>query len=260
MVKKSLGQHFLNAPGVVDDIIEASEIKAGDRVIEIGPGKGVLTKELLKTDGTIIAIEKDDWLSKDLRETFAEEIAQGKLILRNADFLKDPMPEMDEGEYKVVANIPYNITGLILRRLFEHTNLPERVVFMVQKEVADRIIARDSKESLVGMCIKVYGEPQYIRTVKPGSFIPAPKVDSAVISILNISRDAFKTPEAEELYFKLVKAGFSERRKQVKNNLKTLVESEKMAQLLDICKLPHDIRAEDMKKSDWLCLIKNLLG
>lgn len=247
MAKKSLGQHFLTAYAVIDDIVKAADIQKGETIVEIGPGKGILTKKLLESGAHVIAFEKDDWLSADLKETFAEEIKNGQLTLENMDFLEIDLPKKD---YKVVANIPYNISGLILRKLFSSPHLPKKVVLMMQKEVVDRIIARDGKESLIGISVKVYGTPHYIRTVKPGSFNPPPKVDSAVVAIDNISRDAF-VDCSEEQFFSLVKKGFSERRKQLKNNLK---EYENMAQILDICKLPENIRAEDIRVESWLCL------
>lgn len=252
MPKKSLGQHFLSAPGVVDDIIKAGDIHKEELIIEIGPGKGVLTRALLQKGAQVIAYEKDDWLSKELKEIFSEELQNGQLTLENKDFLEIKLPEKD---YKVIANIPYNITGLILRKLFSSSHLPKKVVLMMQKEVVDRIIARDGKESLIGISIKVYGKPRYIRTVKPGSFNPPPKVDSAVIAIDNISRDAFDCC-SEEQFFSIVKKGFSERRKQLKNNLK---EYENMAQILNICNIPKNIRAEDMDIDQWLCLSSTIL-
>lgn len=257
MVKKSLGQHFLNAPGVIDDMLEAGEVKKGDTVLEIGPGKGVLTRALTDVGAQVIAIEKDDWLTVELQETFKNELESGQLTLRNIDFLKDELPELREGEYKVVANIPYNITGLIMRRLFEAENQPSVIVLMVQKEVAERILARDGKESVVSISVKVYGTPSIVRVVKRGSFFPPPKVDSAVLAIKNISKDMLGgCPEKD--FFKGVKAGFSSKRKKLKNNLTPLTSSENIAQTLSLCGIDENIRAEDIKVEDWVCITKNL--
>ena len=254
MAKKSLGQHFLSAPGVVNDIIKAADLKKNEVVLEIGPGKGVLTEKLLQTGTKVIAIEKDDWLTKDLEEKFNKEIQTKQLILKNEDFLKSEISEIENVKYKIVANIPYNITGLILRNIFSRKNQPQKVVLMVQKEVADRIIARDKKESMLGISIKAYGTPKIIRKVLPGSFNPPPKINSAVLAIENISRDVF-SKITEEKFFRVAKLGFGEKRKQLKNNLKVF---QNVVQVLDICDISKNIRAEDITIEDWVCLTEKL--
>ncbi len=262
--KKSLGQHFLTSQGALRAIIDASDLKPTDTVLEIGPGKGILTTELLKHAGQVVAIEKDRELFLWLQIQFANEIRNKKLILLNEDIL-DFEPK---GDYKVVANIPYNITGAIMEKFLSAKPQPSSMTLLVQKEVAERIVARstssgqakEGKESILSLSVKVYGEPKYIQTVKAGSFNPPPKVDSAILQISNISRNKFNPPAGgakvtEANFFKIVKAGFAHKRKTISNNLKELkVNNEK----LDTCGVKSIDRAEDLTLDQWLCLTKNI--
>src|SRR6185312_3875994 len=140
-----------------------------DVVLEIGPGRGVLTEKMLAQAKRVIAVEKDDELFVVLQEKFKKEIRNKELELVHADIL-DYLPE---GNYKLIANIPYNITGAILEKFLSEEHQPSLAVLLVQKEVAQRIVARDDKESILSISVKVYGEPKYIDTVKAGSFNPA---------------------------------------------------------------------------------------
>ena len=185
--KKSLGQNFLTSQSVVDKIVETANLNPKDVVLEVGPGKGVLTQALLEKAGKVIAVEKDDALIYLLKEKFAQEIKEEKLVLVRGDILKFDFEErgLKKSNYKIVANIPYYITGEFLRSVLSSDIQPSQMVLLVQKEVAERI-ARSKKESILSLSIKVYGEPKYIQIVKAGSFNPAPKVDSAILSIENL--------------------------------------------------------------------------
>lgn len=257
MAKKSLGQHFLSAPGVVDSIIKAGNITAGQTVLEIGPGKGVLTRALLDAGARVVAVEKDDDLSVALRDMFANEIAGGQLVLHHADIMDVDISDICPEQYKVIANIPYNITGILIRHLLTHTHQPTDMVLMVQREVAQRIVAHEGKESMLSVSVKVYGTPRIVRVVKRGSFVPPPKIDSAVIAIENINRNFF-ADVSEEAFFKIVKNGFREPRKQLKNNLEIQHEKDDIVQACEACDVSPQIRAEDVKLDEWKCLTKAL--
>src|SRR3989344_1242310 len=185
--KKSLGQHFLKSERALSTIIESAQIKIGDTILEIGPGTGTLTEKLLATSCQLTAVEKDDDLYELLKEKFQKEILSGQLNLIHDDILNFQTSNLQT--YKLVANIPYNITGTILKKFLEADQQPEMIVLLVQKEVARRIVAADSKESILSISIKVYGQPRFVETVKAGSFVPMPQVDSGIIVIESISKD-----------------------------------------------------------------------
>lgn len=258
--KKSLGQNWLKSPSAVETIFKTAEIKAGDLVVEIGPGKGILTEKLLANASKVVAIEKDDRLIEVLREKFAREISTQKLILIHEDVLKIDFSDwlsrqnwpVNFADYKLVANIPYYITGQIIRKfLAEEKIQPQLAVLMLQKEVAKRIVASDNKESLLSLSVKAYGEPKFIKTIPAGAFQPKPKVDSAILLINNISRNFFKDIP-EEKFFKTLKQGFSKKRKKLQSNL------EASENIFTNCNLSINIRAENLNLDDWYCLTKNL--
>src|SRR3989344_4466575 len=192
--RKILGQNFLKSETALRKIVEAGEIKQNDIILEIGPGKGALTEKLLGTRCKVLAIEKDDSLCEFLKEKFKKEILSGQINLIHGDILEfTPRTyNLDPRPYKVIANIPYNITGAILKKFLSAENKPEAMTLMVQKEVAERIVARDGKESLLSISVKAYGKPKILFKVGRGNFFPAPNVDSAVIKIENISDKIFK--------------------------------------------------------------------
>src|SRR3989344_3500944 len=266
--KKSLGQNFLKSEAALRKIIEAGEIKLDDIILEIGPGKGALTAKLLEKAKIVIAVEKDDALFEFLKNKFAEKIREGKLILIHDDILKFQISNYQFPKYKIIANIPYNITGAVLKKFLSAENpsgiapsavdpramlrasQPELMVLMLQQEVAQRIIARDNKESLLSVSVKAYGEPKMVMKVPARYFSPAPKVDSAIIAIKNISRKFFEKNEInEERFWKIVKAGFAHKRKKLGNNLKNLINPIGLAPVADK-------RAEDLTLSDWKELVK----
>jgi len=236
--KKSLGQNFLKSQLALKKIIEAGEISSDDIILEIGPGKGALTEKLLEKAHLVVAVEKDRELFEFLKIKFEKEISEKKLILIKDDILKfefnSPLEEYPKGEvdihpgfqpplkrgistlsrkratpqegnnnYKLIANIPYNITGAILKKFLTEKNQPSLMVLMVQNEVAKRIVASprhsgaSKKESILSISVKAYGEPKMIMKVPARYFSPAPKVDSAVIAIKNISRRLFNSPLEE---------------------------------------------------------------
>lgn len=250
--KKSLGQNFLKSALALKEIVKAGEIVPTDIILEIGPGKGALTTKLLETGATVIAVEKDRDLFAFLSEKFKENIDNNKLILKNDDILEFQFTkrEITSVKYKVIANIPYNITGAILKKFLTGENQPETMVLMVQHEVAKRIVAGDGKESLLSIGVKAYGTPKMVMKVPARYFSPAPKVDSAVISIKGISRKFFKDQKIDEnKFWELVHAGFAHKRKQIGKNIKKFVSVEAHEKF-------KNKRAEDLNLNDWVILLK----
>lgn len=230
----------------------------GDTVLEVGPGKGVLTKALLERAGKVIAVEKDKELKLFLEKTFQEEIKKGTLILVSGDILdvKKMMPEQKfslQEKYKVVANIPYYITGEFLRAFLSGDFQPESMTVLLQKEVAERIVARDGKESILSISVKAYGVPVYVQTVLAREFSPPPKVDSAILHIAGISKAFFKEVD-EKIFFSLVKTGFAHKRKMLIGNLKQATSPEKLKKAFETCGISQTARAETLSLGEWKCL------
>lgn len=254
--KKSLGQNFLTSRGVARDIVAVAEIAPTDTVLEIGPGKGFLTEHLLEKAERVIAVEKDPRMVEHLSDKFAPEIKNKKLKLIHSDIL--PFVPSDykltAGSYKLVANIPYYITGEILRTFLSGDSQPSLMVLMVQKEVADRIVARDGKESILSMSVKVYGDPHYIQKVPARYFSPEPNVDSAILLIKNISKKNFKNKNEESRFFEILKRGFAHKRKMLLGNLKIFYDTQKLEESFEKCGIEPTMRAENLSFTQWLCL------
>jgi len=253
--KKTLGQHFLKNPSVIKKIIDAADPTHDDLVLEIGPGDGILTKELLGFAGKVIAVEKDRRLISVLQKKFAGEITAGKLDLVEKDILEwdEKILSFYRHPYKLVANIPYYITGAILEKFLSSKVQPSCVVLMVQKEIAERIIARSKKESLLSLSVKAYGKPKITAKVPRGNFYPMPKVDSAILSIENISKNNFSSARAEKRFFEILRAGFAHKRKKLIRNLE-IVDGTNWKGIFKKEGLPENIRAERVPLETWLRL------
>lgn len=254
--KKSLGQNFLTSHAVAHDIVAAAHLTTGDTVLEVGPGKGFLTEHLLQKAGRVIAVEKDARMVEYLKDKFAKEIENGKFELVHHDILSFDLSRstLHDLRYTIVANIPYYITGEILRLFLSGDIQPSRMVLMVQKEVAERIVARDGKESILSMSVKVYGTPRYVQKVPARYFSPPPSVDSAVLLVENISKDNFPDTRAEENFFEILKRGFAHKRKMLLGNLKSFYGVEKLGESFKKCGIPVTARAENLTFSQWQCL------
>lgn len=257
--RKSLGQNFLTSKAIARYIVSISSASTQDTILEIGPGKGFLTEELLKKAGKVVVVEKDARLVEYLQEKFAEEVSSKKLEIIYGDILNFDLKEFNNNlpytNYILVANIPYYITGQILRMFLGSNYQPQKMVLMVQKEVAKRIVASDNKESMLSISVKAYGTPHYSKKVPARYFKPQPKVDSAILLIDGISKKIFKNKKEEIAFFKLLKTGFSHKRKTLVNNLSLHDNSLKI--LLD-CDIQEKIRAEKLSLDDWMCILKHL--
>jgi 16S rRNA (adenine1518-N6/adenine1519-N6)-dimethyltransferase len=211
-------QNFLADPDVLQSILDLAEAGPGTRVLEIGPGLGILTGGLLDGGATVTAIELDRGLAAYLRQRFAEPIADGRLDLIEGDALDQSLPELVPHPFRVVANIPYHITSPILHRFLERSPRPDRLVLMVQAEVADRIAAAPGDMSYLSVFVQYHAAVRVALRVPPEAFEPAPKVASAVV-VLEPHAVADLPAEREERLWGLVQAGFRERRKMLRNVL-----------------------------------------
>jgi 16S rRNA (adenine1518-N6/adenine1519-N6)-dimethyltransferase len=251
--KKSLGQNFLRAPHYLSLIADTAAIVPGERVLEVGPGEGALTRELLARGANVVAVEKDHRLIPGLKKTFAKEIKAKQFMLFEGDALEFSLAQLKiRGKYKVVANIPYYITGLLIKKFLSEKRPATSLVLLVQKEVAERI-AREKKEGILSLSVKVYGEPVYVKTVPRGAFAPAPNVDSAILHVKNISRKNLKDAAAEAKFFTLIKTGFAQKRKLLKRNLEKLLGTNASA-MFEKAGISESARAEDITLEQWLKL------
>lgn len=253
---KKYGQNYLVSEGVIDKIIEASDLKKTDTVIEVGPGFGVLTFALAEKVGKVISFEIERKLEKYWEENKPDnlEIVWGNALSRLMTY------DLGLRTYKVVANIPYQITSNLLRVLLESENKPESITVMVQKEVAERICAKSGDMSLLSVSVQYYGEPKIIARVNKGNFWPSPKVDSAVLSIKTSKHESIKTVNDEE-FFKVVKAGFTNKRKQLWRNLSEglKIDKGKIKNILIEIVGNEKVRAEELSVVQWVKICKKII-
>jgi len=257
------GQNFLIDQKVLDKIITVADLKKNDLILEVGSGFGVFPQELAKRVKKVIAVEIDKNIVRVLRDILKNyknvEIIEGNI-------LKIVPPKVD----KIVANIPYSITGNFLRRFLEAKSKPKEMILLIQKEVAERIVAKPGEMSLLSVAVQFYSQPEIISYVSKKSFYPQPAVDSAIIKISQIGRRFNKDLSSEEIkdFFSLVRIGFSNRRKQLHNNLAVglKIENKKIGQKISgqVKKILEDsnfnpkIRAQELCINDWLKLRKAL--
>jgi len=269
--KKSLGQHFLTSQKAIAEIIKAGDLNSNDMILEIGPGTGVLTEKLLASGAQIIAIEKDNELVNLLQEKFNTEIKDKKLILLHQDIL-DFNPEKyfyqkNKCQYKLIANIPYYLTGMIFTKFLETKFKPDMIVLLVQKEIADRIVAKNKKESILSLAIKFYSRenPKIIYKVSAGSFFPKPKVDSAVLQIKirsatntdNVINNQYQ--KLEKKYLEIIKIAFAHKRKIMLSNLKIAFKDIGWEKIFTELNLNKKVRAEDLQKEDFLKITEAIM-
>ena len=253
---KGLGQNFLQDPHALEQIVSAAEIQRTDTVLEIGPGLGSLTRYLAVSAKEVIAVELDEHLIPPLKTVLAPY--QNVRII-HGDILKlSPKDLIAENDYLVVANIPYYITSVVIRHLLAQSpkgqseSKPRRIVLTIQKEVAQRICAKPGDMSLLALSVQIYGAPRIAAYIPAEAFFPAPKVDSAVLVV-----DIFPAPLIKEdlldSFFKLVKAGFSQKRKTLRNSLSSglHISPAAAAELLNKSDIDPQRRAETLSIAEW---------
>jgi 16S rRNA (adenine1518-N6/adenine1519-N6)-dimethyltransferase len=257
--RKGLGQHFLADPNILRKIVEAAELSSEDVVLEVGPGLGTLTWWLAQAVGRVIAVELDEAMISVLREELGHlsnlEVVQGDILqLDPAALVRHHTSSRPRSllSYIVVANLPYYITSAAIRHLLEGDPPPRRLELTVQREVAQRIVATPGDMSLLAVSVQFYGRPRIVASIPAGAFIPSPNVDSAVVRV-----DTYDTPPVEvsdpKFFFHLVRAGFGQKRKQLKNALAAGLarSSSEVAAALERAGVEPRRRAETLTLEEW---------
>lgn len=250
---KRLGQNFLLSDEVFDEIVRAAELKPADVVLEIGPGLSFLTKRLAHKAKTILAVEKDRRLVKVLTKLFK---GNKNVNIISRDILSfSPDVELADTKYKVVGNIPYYLTGKLLQNFLSGRieNRPSLMILMLQKEVAERLVAEPGQLSILGVTAQLFSDIDFIRTVDRSSFYPKPGVDSALVRFRVLDQPRLSVDT--EKFIQLVKVGFANKRKQLHNNLQSLPKRGKKPldykNILESCGLSPLCRAQDLSLTDW---------
>ncbi|MGM0439004.1 MAG: 16S rRNA (adenine(1518)-N(6)/adenine(1519)-N(6))-dimethyltransferase RsmA [Patescibacteria group bacterium] len=251
---KKLGQNFLIDKETITTLIKTVDIQSTDNVLEIGPGLGALTKELTKKAKQVTVVEKDSRMIKHLKSLNKEN-----LTIINDDFLKLPTKIYNNKDYKVVANLPFNIATAIIRKLLKESP-PTLISVIVQEEVAKRIVSKGEKENFLSIITKFRGDPQFIKKISKNYFWPSPKVNGAILKItphLKYTRNE----NFSKLFFKVVESGFRHPRKQLKNNLADLenFSKPKVKEILTSINIDPKKRAEDLSLNHWIKISKKYL-
>jgi len=249
---RSRGQNFLIQENVYDEIVEAADIKSDDVILEVGPGLGFLTEKLAEKAERVIAVELDDKLANILKFRLKKEgIDNIEVVNENILDISDSRFKTEGSVYKIVANLPYNITSVFLRKFLEADNRPESMTLMLQKEVAERIVAKPGKMSLLAISVQHYAKVEIVQNVSREDFWPSPEVDSAVIKI-SLKNKKVETID-EKGFFRIVKFGFSSKRKMLKNNLSAClkIDQEKVENILVKVGLKKTVRAQELSLENW---------
>jgi 16S rRNA (adenine1518-N6/adenine1519-N6)-dimethyltransferase len=251
---KARGQHFLVDDGVVADIVAASGVTAGERVLEIGPGPGILTEALLGAGARVTAVEIDPKMVRILEDRFhGRDLAVVTGDILGADV--DGVMALRGAPYRVIANIPYHITSPIIEKFLTESPMPMSMTLMVQKEVADRVLAKRGDMSALAVFVRTLARAERVRNVARGAFMPPPEVESAVLHLVHKSEKelgAFFDGISRERYFRLVRAAFQGKRKQLRNSLKAVIpDKEVLEKCLYSAKIPPEERPENLELEDW---------
>jgi len=247
---KKLGQNFLNDPAYLEKIVAAAEIESDDAVLEIGAGLGSLTRLLAVSAKTVVALELDHDLLPVLRTVLAPHT---NVRVVEGDILKlSPADLVARDDYLVVANVPYYITSAIFRHLLERAPRPRRIVLTVQREVAERVCAAPGEMSLLALSVQVYGQPTIAARIPAEAFLPTPKVDSAVVRVDLYPQPLIPAPLLER-FFRLAKAGFSQKRKTLRNSLSAglAISTMEAGQMLERAGVDPQRRAETLSLDEW---------
>ena len=259
--RSSMSQNFLVDPEVLEAILAEAAPEPGGRVLEIGPGLGILTRGLLDAAAAVTAVELDRGLAAFLADDLADAIGAGRLTLIQGDALDEDLTELVEPPYDVVANLPYHITSPILHRLLGGTPRPRRLVLMVQREVAERIAAAPGQMSYLSVFVQYHAKVRIAFMVLPAAFEPSPAVDSAVIVVEPYpDDDRLPSPEAEDELWRLVQAAFRERRKMLHNVLarQLPLEPARVDAALSAAGIAPDRRPQTVAVGEWLALLEAL--
>ncbi|OHA65298.1 MAG: ribosomal RNA small subunit methyltransferase A [Candidatus Wildermuthbacteria bacterium RIFCSPHIGHO2_01_FULL_49_22b] len=262
--KDHLGQNFLVEKRVASALLRAAELSGRDTVLEVGPGMGTLTQELAGAAGLVIAVEKDPVMVEILKETVVKEhpnvkVLQGDILKMKFQAANSEVSivngQLSNVSYRVVANLPYYITSPVLRMFLEAEKKPELLALMVQKEVAQRICAKPPDMSMLAVSTQFYAVPKIIAYVRKTAFWPRPKVDSAIVKIVPNKEKPVVAPDT---FFRVVKAGFKQPRKQLANNLATELNlsRQETESLLKKADIKPEQRAETLSLKDWINLAK----
>ncbi len=275
--RKSLGQNFLVDPVHLAKIVAVAELTPADTVLEIGPGPGVLTRLLAEKASRVIAVELDPHMVNLLRNEYGHlknltvieaDILQtdiSHLFHQSTPLTHDPSSQSkiqnpkSKIAFKVVANLPYYITSAVIRHLLENSPRPERVVVTVQKEVAQRMVAKPGQMSLLAVSVQFYGQPSLAHHIPAGAFYPVPKVDSAVVRIDTFAQPPVPVADVDH-FFRVVKAGFGQKRKQLKNSLAAGLHRPmpEITAALSSAAIDPTRRAETLTLAEWACLAERL--
>lgn len=253
--KKRLGQHWLKDPVILEKITSYAELTKDETVLEIGPGLGTLTSRLLKVAKQVVAVEFDSALAEKLPRQFPGK----NLLVFNDDIIQFEMTKLP-ADYKVVANIPYYLTSLIIQKLLTSLYPPKVIVLLVQKEVAERLMAINQKHSLLSISAQVLAEVELGIVVPASLFIPPPKVDSQVVILKPRGESLIKELD-EQKFYRLVRAGFSKKRQKIKTSLSTGLgfSKERVVKVLIELEIDPDCRAENLTITDWKKIYQALM-
>jgi 16S rRNA (adenine1518-N6/adenine1519-N6)-dimethyltransferase len=256
--RRGLSQNFLTDPEALDAIVEAAELAAGDRVVEIGPGLGVLTRRLLAAGASVLAVELDPRLSAWLRSELAE--VPGFVLVEADALIFDPRSAFPGEDFKVVANIPYHITSPLLHAFLEGERPPSLTVLLVQAEVAERVAAEPGQMSYLSVFAQNAAEAEVVAHVPAAAFEPAPKVDSAVLRLRRRAQPVVPPGPGRAPFYRLVQAGFRQRRKQLHNALgrELPVPRASLSEAFDACGIDSERRAQTLSLQEWACLLGRL--
>lgn len=269
--QKKWGQHFLTDLRILTSIADAADVQVTDTILEIGPGLGHLTRVLASRAARVVAVEIDAELASKLRAEFANTpnitIAHGNILdapasewlTYSGNEIAGAKRQASAIPFKVVANLPYYITSAILRHILEAEHKPSVVVVMVQREVAQRIVARPPAMNLLAVSVQFFAQPKIIRTIAAGAFYPPPQVDSAVVR-LDMLPQTRLTPAETERFFEIVRAGFGERRKQLRNSLARRLKQTALSieRALVNAGIDPTRRAETLNVDEWIALSRQL--
>lgn len=250
--KKELGQNWLRDRGMLEAIVDEADLSAGDTVLEIGPGLGTLTSELLRRAGKVVAVELDSERAVKLPAQFPGK----NLTVINEDILSYDLEQLPTG-YKVVANVPYYITSKIIEKLMTASNRPSVIVILVQKEVAERIVACPGGMSILAISAQIFAKTHLGIEIPRQFFTPVPKVDSQVV-VLEMRDKPLVLEKDQKAFFRVVKAGFANKRKKLRSSISAglAISKSDAEKLLRQAGIDPDLRAEDLSIDDWIRLMR----